>query len=184
GELDGSGVVIRWEDAARGAVLAGGLPDGSGHYLFNVFDGITTGRFNVREVPPSGWTVTTPDPVLVAITKGDDFVTVDFGNVKHVRGGGSGGGSASAALPPASGWSGGPGGTARGGGGRGAGAGGSGSTGTPSGDDILGAAFGEMLTRGQGSSPVTTPPQGSAPAAAPGTSSGDSADRAKAPATP
>src|SRR5262249_57622057 len=87
GELDGSGVVIRWEDAARGAVLAGGLPDGTGHYLFNVFDGVTTGQFNVRVVPPSGWTVTTPNPVFVAITKGDDFVTVDFGNVKHVRGG-------------------------------------------------------------------------------------------------
>src|SRR5262249_56282414 len=95
GELDGSGVVIRWEDAARGAVLAGGLPDGPGHYLFNVFDGITTGRFRVRVVPPSGWTVTTPNPVFVAITKGDDFVTVDFGNVKHIRGTSPSGGDSS-----------------------------------------------------------------------------------------
>jgi hypothetical protein len=44
-------------------------------------------------VPPSGWDVTTPNPVFAAITKGDDFVTVDFGNVKHVRGGSTAAGS-------------------------------------------------------------------------------------------
>src|SRR5262249_30021594 len=66
----------------------------TGHYLFNVFDGITTGRFNVRVVPPNNWTVTTPNPVFAAITKGDDFVTVNFGN-RHILGGtGSGGGGA------------------------------------------------------------------------------------------
>src|SRR5262249_29402650 len=134
GELYLAGRVVQLEDPDTGAVLATELTDGSGHYMFNVFDGITTGRFNVRVLPPSGWTVTTPNPVLVAITKGDDFVTVDFGNVKHVRGGGSGGGGALAALPPGSGWSGGTGGTSTGGGGGGGGsAGGSGSTGTPSG---------------------------------------------------
>ena len=54
-------------------------------------------------VPPSGWTVTTPNPVFVAITKGDDFVTVDFGNVKHVRGGSAGSGGAAGLAAPSNG---------------------------------------------------------------------------------
>src|SRR5262249_42628532 len=74
GELYLAGRVIQLEDAATGTVLATELTDGTGHYLFNMFDGITTGHFNVRVVPPSGWDVTTPNPVSVAITKGDDFV--------------------------------------------------------------------------------------------------------------
>src|SRR5262249_39914500 len=103
GELYLTGRVIQLEDAGTGAVLATKLTDGTGHYVFNVFDGITTGRFNVRVVPPSGWTVTTPNPVFVAITKGDDFVTVDFGNVKHVRGGSAGSGGAAGLAAPSNG---------------------------------------------------------------------------------
>src|SRR5262249_6760958 len=97
GEGPLSGRLVQLEDPGTGDVLATELTDGTGQYLFNVFDGITTGQFNVRVVPPSGWTVTMPNPVLVAITKGDDFVTVDFGNVKHVRGG-----SVVVALTPSS----------------------------------------------------------------------------------
>src|SRR5262249_48653313 len=85
GELYLTGRVIQLEDAATGAVLATELTDNTGHYLFNVFDGITTGRFNVRVVPPNNWPVPTPNPVFVAITKGDDFVTVNFGN-RHILG--------------------------------------------------------------------------------------------------
>src|SRR5262249_16051016 len=85
GELYLTGRVIQLKDAATGAVLATELTDNTGHYLFNVFYGVTTGRFNVQVVPPNNWTVTTPNPVFAAITKGDTFVTVDFGN-KHILG--------------------------------------------------------------------------------------------------
>src|SRR5262249_48239466 len=92
-----SGRVIQLEDLA-GNVLATELTDRTGHYLFNVFDGIETGQFNVRVVPPNNWTVTTPNPVFAAITNGDDYLAVAFGNAMHIGGGFAAG---SGPSPPA-----------------------------------------------------------------------------------
>src|SRR5262249_8151218 len=58
GELYLTGRIIQLEDLA-GNVIATQLTDGRGNYSFTIFDGIVTGRqYNVRVVPPSGWTVT------------------------------------------------------------------------------------------------------------------------------
>jgi peroxidase len=82
-----SGRVIQLEDAGTGEVVLTTLTDGTGHYTFNVFSGLGTGQFNVRVVPPNNWDVTTPNPVFVALTGGEQFATVDFGNVRHIRSG-------------------------------------------------------------------------------------------------
>jgi peroxidase len=83
-----AGRVIQVEDADTGEVLLSKFTDGNGNFSFTVFDGLGTGRFNVRVVPPSGWDVTTGNnPFPVTITGGEQFFTVVFGNVKHVRDG-------------------------------------------------------------------------------------------------
>src|SRR5262249_31254782 len=61
GELYLAGRVIQLENAETGAVVATELTNGTGHYVFNVFDGVATGHFNVRVVPPNNWIVTTPN---------------------------------------------------------------------------------------------------------------------------
>jgi hypothetical protein len=86
GEGPLSGRVVYLEDDA-GNVLARTLTDRDGHYAFSNLNGIATGQFKVQVAPPNNWTVTTTNPVAVLFTSGDQSVTVNFGNVKHVRGG-------------------------------------------------------------------------------------------------
>jgi peroxidase len=80
GGLGGRTIQLYTED---GELVADTTTRSNGSYSFAVFDGLETGRFLVREVLPSGWTQTTSDPGVIAITRGQTFVTgVDFGTVK------------------------------------------------------------------------------------------------------
>ena len=91
GELPLSGRIVTLEDTS-GNAIATTRTDSNGHYVFNESSGIPgTGQFQVlaRNLP-NGWKVTSPNPVLVALTKGDDVVTVNIGEVKHIRSGSSG----------------------------------------------------------------------------------------------
>jgi hypothetical protein len=71
---------VQLEDPATGAVLLTTRTDSNGRYAFTVFTGLSTGQFQVREIPRNNWGLTTANPVLVAVTKGDDNVVVNFGN--------------------------------------------------------------------------------------------------------
>src|SRR5262249_34836807 len=54
----------------------------NGNYRFTVFDGLRTGNYQVIEVVPGGWGVTTANPRNVNIPRGETFRDVDFGNVR------------------------------------------------------------------------------------------------------
>jgi hypothetical protein len=96
GEESLSGRVVELEDA-NGNVLATTRTDSNGRYAFSNLNGITTGQFQVLALPPNGVSVTTPNPVTVTFTRGDQSFTVNLGEVKHVR---SGSAAASNSLSP------------------------------------------------------------------------------------
>jgi hypothetical protein len=73
-----SGRVVELEDDA-GNVLAKTLTDANGHYAFSNLNGITTGHFQVLALPPNNVTVTTPNPVAITFTRGDQSITVNIG---------------------------------------------------------------------------------------------------------
>jgi hypothetical protein len=53
--------------------------DLNGNYEFNnLRDGLDFGTFRVREVVPGGWIQTTPDPLDIALTRGE-IVVANFG---------------------------------------------------------------------------------------------------------
>jgi peroxidase len=65
------------------AVLrASALPDANGRYSFSVFDGLTTGEFQVQELVPAGWALTSANPRTAQLPRGETFLDVDFGNVR------------------------------------------------------------------------------------------------------
>jgi peroxidase len=79
-----SGRVVELEDS-DGEVLATRQTDSNGRYAFSNLDGISTGQFQVLAVPPNNVTITTPNPVTVTFTRGDQSFTVNFGEVRHIR---------------------------------------------------------------------------------------------------
>ena len=83
GESGLGGRTVQLLDALTLAVLATTTTDRDGHYLFNNFNDIGPGQFLVHEVPQPNWVLTTPNDVYVAISRGDQFVTVNFGNGNH-----------------------------------------------------------------------------------------------------
>jgi peroxidase len=82
GEVPLGGRTVQLEDPATGDVLVTTTTDSNGFYSFDVFAGLTLGQFNVREIPQNNWHVSSPNPVLVTLFKGDQNVVVDFGNMK------------------------------------------------------------------------------------------------------
>ena len=85
GERGLGGRTIELVDAASGEVVGMTMTNPRGEYKFDVFNGLGVGRFQVREVVPTGWTQTSKTPAIVAITRGEVFVKhVDFGNAQTV----------------------------------------------------------------------------------------------------
>src|SRR5262249_10944880 len=82
GETGLGGRTVQLEDPTTGAVIATTTTGTGGVYTFDVFGGLTTGNFNVREIPQNSWQLTTDNPVLVHVFKGDQNEVVNFGNVK------------------------------------------------------------------------------------------------------
>src|SRR5262249_26053174 len=74
------GRTVQLEDPNTGAVLLTTTTNSSGQYSFDVFAGLTTGRFNVRAVPKNTWRWPTTSPALVTVFKGDQTLLVNFGN--------------------------------------------------------------------------------------------------------
>src|SRR5262249_36441948 len=68
-------------DPAAPVLVATDTTDANGRYRFNVFDGLRTGNYQVRETVPSGWALTSANPRNVNIPRGETFLDVDFGNV-------------------------------------------------------------------------------------------------------
>ena len=80
GELGLAGVTIFLDTNANGVFDAGEqstTTDVNGGYLFT---GIAAGTYSVREVAPSGWTMTTVNPASVVMTSGANLPGGDFGN--------------------------------------------------------------------------------------------------------
>lgn len=74
------GRTVQLEDPETGEVLMTTTTDKSGHYSFDVFDGMGPGDYNVREIPQSNWASTSENPVLVTFYKGDQNLVVNFAN--------------------------------------------------------------------------------------------------------
>src|SRR5262249_30063686 len=74
--------VINMNHPTAPSLVATATTDANGGYAFTVFDGLGTGNYQVVEVVPSGWTLTTPNPRNVNIPRGETFLDVDFGNVR------------------------------------------------------------------------------------------------------
>jgi hypothetical protein len=82
GEAVLGGRTVQIEDPETGEVLVTTTTDSNGRYSVDVFEGVTLGQFNVREIPQNGWVLTTDNPVLITLFKGDQNEVVNFGNAK------------------------------------------------------------------------------------------------------
>lgn len=76
GGLSGRTVELTDEE---GSLVATTTTGSNGSFMFDIYDGLGPGRFQVRVVPEAGWTVTTTPPGVVAITRGDINARVNFG---------------------------------------------------------------------------------------------------------
>jgi hypothetical protein len=74
--------LINVNDPANPVLVATTTTDANGRYSFDVFDGLSTGNFQVAEVVPPGWRATTTNPRGVNIPRGETFLTVNFGNAQ------------------------------------------------------------------------------------------------------
>ena len=75
-----AGRTIELVDATSGTVVGTTTTDERGNYRVDIFDGLGTGQYKVREVVPTGWTQTTRDAGVIQVTRGDTFVDgIDFG---------------------------------------------------------------------------------------------------------
>jgi hypothetical protein len=73
-----AGVVVELEDSS-GAILATTNTDAQGRYRFDQQSGVSaTGDYIIQLMAPSGYTVTSTDPVTVAISRSDLNDTVNF----------------------------------------------------------------------------------------------------------
>jgi hypothetical protein len=72
-------------DTNRNGKLDPGEPstttDANGNYSF---PNLGPGKYDVREVVPSGWTATTPPPAEIALQSGVDNLGVNFGNFQNI----------------------------------------------------------------------------------------------------
>jgi hypothetical protein len=73
--------LINVNDPAAPELVATATTDANGHYRFDVFDGLRCGNYQVKELVPSGWALTSANPRNVNIPRGETFLDVDFGNV-------------------------------------------------------------------------------------------------------
>jgi peroxidase len=73
-------------DPANPTLVATDVTDANGRYTFTVFDGLSTGNFQVVETVPAGWAATTANPRTVNIPRGETFLTVNFGNARTTSG--------------------------------------------------------------------------------------------------
>src|SRR5262249_41282680 len=64
----------------NGTLLATTTTGVGGHYKFDNSDDLGPGTFQVREVVPFGWKLTSPLPDDIEITRGMSVLGVDFGN--------------------------------------------------------------------------------------------------------
>lgn len=81
GERGLGGRTVELVNVNTGEVVATTTTNVRGQYRFDVLDGLTTGQFQVREVLPEGWRITSP-PRIINITRGDTFVrNVNIGNL-------------------------------------------------------------------------------------------------------
>jgi peroxidase len=67
-------------DPANPTLVATDTTDANGRYSFSVFDGLACGNYQVKELVPSGWALTSANPRNVNIPRGETFLDVDFGN--------------------------------------------------------------------------------------------------------
>jgi len=74
--------LINVNDPANPVVVATTTTNSGGNYRFDVFDGLSTGNFQVVETVPAGWRATTANPRTVNIPRGETFLDVDFGNAR------------------------------------------------------------------------------------------------------
>src|SRR5262249_51812247 len=86
--------LIGLNDPANPVVVATTTTDSRGNYSFDVFDGLTTGNFQVAAVLPSGWRATTQNRGTVNIRGGERF--------RDGASGTAGGGPARAPAAPSS----------------------------------------------------------------------------------
>jgi hypothetical protein len=144
GGLSGRTVqVFNVNDPANPVLVATTTTDSNGRYRVDVFDGLSTGNFQVVETVPSGWVATTANPRTVNIPRGETFLNVNFGNF-YVSGPGGGGAAPAMGLPPTPTTT--------------------GPTAVPSGVPTFAAPSGPAATTDAG---VTPPTKGAAPAAPP-----------------
>jgi hypothetical protein len=74
--------LVNVNDPANPVLVATTTTNANGNYRFDVFDGLSTGNFQVVEVVPPGWRATTANPRTVNIPRGETFLDVDFGNAR------------------------------------------------------------------------------------------------------
>ena len=65
-------------DADDGSVVATTTTDRNGNYSFGVADGVGTGQYQVTMIPPDGSTVGVKTSRVVSITRGNQFIDLDF----------------------------------------------------------------------------------------------------------
>jgi hypothetical protein len=92
--------LINVNDPANPVVVATTTTDARGNYRFDVFDGLSTGNFQVQETVPAGWRTTTANPRTVNIPRGQTFLDVDFGNVRTTASGAATAATTGAASTP------------------------------------------------------------------------------------
>lgn len=77
GEPAAAGLTVSLIDKTSGEVVATGVTDPRGNYRFGVIDGLRTGQYTVRVTLRNG--SAGPSSGTLAITRGDQFLTANFG---------------------------------------------------------------------------------------------------------
>ncbi len=73
-----AGITVQLIDADDGSVVATTTTDRNGNYSFGVADGVGTGQYQVMMIPPDGSTVGVKTSRVVSITRGNQFIDLDF----------------------------------------------------------------------------------------------------------
>jgi peroxidase len=72
------GIVVELIDAVDGSVIATTTTNRNGNYSFDVADGVGTGKYQVVMIPPDGSNAPTKTSRVVSITRGNQFIDIDF----------------------------------------------------------------------------------------------------------
>jgi peroxidase len=81
GEMGLANVPVQLFDD-EGALVATTKTDRNGAYQFTEYDGIGTGQYHIQTLLPKGYTQTTPVPSVLAVTRGDTNLHVNFGDYR------------------------------------------------------------------------------------------------------